>query len=237
MISILMPLYNGMEFLDDSINSIIAQTYGKWELLVGINGHTTEETQPIIKKLKSFKDERIKVMVNPTRGKVKTLNKLVHCASFRCICLLDVDDKWAPTKLERQMQLINKYDVVGTDAEYFGDSGGDPRIFLGKLSPLMFSLQNPIINSAVMMKKKHAKWDEKWEGLDDYNMWIDLLEKKRTFYNIPEVLTYHRLHEKSYFNNKNAEINAKLKNEKLKKITEDEMAQLTDIMDNKKWEV
>jgi len=39
MISILMPIYNGIEFINESVSSILEQTYDKWELLIGINGH------------------------------------------------------------------------------------------------------------------------------------------------------------------------------------------------------
>jgi len=39
MISILMPIYNGIEFINESVPSILQQTYGEWELLIGINGH------------------------------------------------------------------------------------------------------------------------------------------------------------------------------------------------------
>jgi len=38
MISILIPIYNGIEFIDDSVSSVLSQTYDKWELLIGVNG-------------------------------------------------------------------------------------------------------------------------------------------------------------------------------------------------------
>lgn len=150
---------------------------------------------------------------------------------------MDVDDLWEPSKLEEQISFIDKYDVIGSDAEYFGIKDGYPGLFLGKISKEMFSWQNPIINSAVMMKKQDACWDEKWEGLDDYNMWIELLNKNKTFYNIPKPLIKHRLHDKSFFNNKNNKLNEKLIEKKIKKLTDEEKEYLTDILQNKKWEI
>lgn len=236
MISILMPLYNGVEFLHSSLLSISNQVFSKWELIIGINGHDNVSSKEIIKIVRSFKDNRIKVTFTK-KGKSQALNALVKLANFKYICMIDVDDIWLPNKLQQQLDLITKYDVVGTDVEYFGDKTGSPGLFLGKLSTPMFSWQNPIINSTVMMKKSDAQWDEAWEGLDDYNMWIELLKKNKTFYNIPNILARHRLHDKSYFNNKNGEMNQKLLDEKVAKLTEEELLHLTEIMDNKKWEL
>ena len=235
MISILMPLYNGIEFLDESIPSIINQTYTQWELIIGINGHSNAAASDIIKKIKSFKDKRIKTVLCSSIGKSKTLNKLTWYAKYEYICVIDVDDKWVSSKLEKQLPLIKKYDVIGTDVEYFGNKSGTPGLFLGKLSKIMFSYQNPIINSAVMLRACDAWWDEEWEGLDDYNLWIELLKRKRTFYNVPEILVNHRLHNASFFNNKNDEMATKLKQEKVKKMSEKEYTDLGAIMDQKKW--
>jgi teichuronic acid biosynthesis glycosyltransferase TuaG len=230
-----MPLYNGLEFLDESVNSIVNQTNTKWELIIGINGHQGSDAGFIIQKIKAYKDKRIKAILCSVKGKSKTLNSLTWHAQHEYVCVLDVDDKWLPTKLEKQLPLMKKYDVVGADVEYFGDKTGTPGLFLGKLSPIMFSYQNPIINSAVMLKKCDAWWDPNWEGLDDYNLWIELLRQKRSFYNIPEILVNHRLHDKSYFNNKNDEMANKLLREKIKKMSEHEYNELGKIMDNKSW--
>lgn len=230
-----MPLYNGIEFLDESVASIIGQTCTKWELLIGINGHSGPAAAELIAKIKAFKDKRIKPVLCSSVGKSKTLNKLTWHAQYEYVCVLDVDDKWLPTKLEKQLPLIARYDVVGSDVEYFGDKDGAPGLFLGKLSKAMFSYQNPIINSAVMLKKCDAWWDEAWEGLDDYNLWIELLKRGRSFYNVPEILVNHRLHSASFFNNKNDEMASKLLKEKVRKMTDQEYSELGDIMDHKKW--
>jgi teichuronic acid biosynthesis glycosyltransferase TuaG len=237
MISILMPLYNGAEFLDDSVNSVIAQTHKDWELLIGINGHEDDKANAIANKIKSFNDPRVKPIFCIKKGKSGTLNELVPYTKNKIICLLDVDDFWMETKLEQQLLFIDKYDVVGSDAKYFGDRVGSPGLFLGKLSELMFSWQNPIINSAIMMKKRDAHWDENWEGIDDYNLTIDLLKKEKTFYNVPQVLVFHRLHDSSFFNNKNDELADKLRKEKIPKLTDEEYQNLMTILEQKDWKL
>ena len=61
MISILMPIYNGIEFINESVLSVIAQTYEKWELLIGINGHAqNSEVYKIAQKYET-KSDKIKM--------------------------------------------------------------------------------------------------------------------------------------------------------------------------------
>jgi glycosyltransferase involved in cell wall biosynthesis len=237
MISILMPLYNGIEFLDDSIGSVINQTYSNWELLIGINGIDigSDAHQTIKNKIAQYHDNRIIVIDNLEKGKSKTLNILIGLTKYDIICLLDADDIWLPTKLNKQLFYIWNYDIVGSNSEYFGELTGDPHILLGELSRDMFSFQNPVISSAAMLKKSGVHWDEAWEGMDDYNLWIDLLNAGKTFFNIPEVLINHRIHQTSYFNNKNEELHWKLVETKLGKLSEAKLRDLGQRLDDKRW--
>jgi glycosyltransferase involved in cell wall biosynthesis len=237
-ISILIPLFNGIEFIDECVQSVINQTFTDWELLIGINHHHEETCDYIRKEIKKFNDPRIKVLAWYEKGKSKTLNKLVQVANADWICLLDIDDLWMPTKLEKQILIAantcNAYQIIGTDAEYFGEKEGNPNIFLGRILPKMFRWQNPMINSAIMMRKEDALWKDEWEMLDDYNMWLYLLGKGRRFYNVPEVLTKHRIHSKSYFNLHNKADGDRLMNH-IPELNEEDKLLLTWIMDEKRW--
>src|SRR5271157_2647307 len=109
MISILMPIYNGKKFLQESASSVINQTYKEWELLIGINGLSLEDNNDIKNTIKDLNDDRIIIHSFDFRGKVKTLNELVKNCKYDKICLLDVDDYWLPEKLEKQLLCIEKY--------------------------------------------------------------------------------------------------------------------------------
>ena len=103
-ISILMPLYNGFEYLHQSLSSIINQTFTNWELIIGINGHP--ENSPfhlqVIQLTKN--DSRIKVIHYLDIGnKPKTLNLMIKDCSSNLIAILDVDDFWHHKKLEIQL--------------------------------------------------------------------------------------------------------------------------------------
>ena len=109
MISIVMPIYNGIEFIEDSVSSILNQTYDKWELLIGINGHS--KNSEIYKIAKTYEDRSDKIKVFDmftVRGKSNALNELIQYCNFEYVALLDVDDIWNIQKLEIQaISLIN----------------------------------------------------------------------------------------------------------------------------------
>jgi teichuronic acid biosynthesis glycosyltransferase TuaG len=236
MISILMPIYNGIEFLDESVSSVINQTYPNWELLIGINGIAlnSEDDLTIRNKIEQYHNDRIVIMGGMEKGKSKTLNTIVGRAKYDVICLLDADDVWLPTKLEKQLPYMEKYDVVGTNAQYFGERSDEAPIFLGQLPKEMFSFQNPLINSSIMLKKSDAYWDEKWECINDYDLYVRLLNQDKTFYNVAEILIKHRIHQASCFANKYEWLRLKLL-QRLPILNTEQNERLGRLLGNKNW--
>ena len=218
MISILIPIYNGIDFFEESLLSVIKQTYKKWELIIGINGHpNNSEVQMkalrIINEHNSIYNYDIKLKWYNTIGKSASLNKMVKDCKYDYIAILDVDDIWINNKLEKQLPYLNSYDVIGTGCRYFGNANHCPHIPFGDISEFNFFNLNPIINSSAIIKKELAYWDEKdLTGLEDYDLWLRLSKEKRSFFNIPEILVLHRLHETSQFNNTNNNYIEDLKN-------------------------
>ena len=202
MISILMPIYNGIEFINESVNSIITQSFNEWELIIGINGYPpNSEVFRLAKQYENI-DLRIKVydLLN-IKGKANALNRMVTLCNFNHIALLDVDDIWQYKKLEIQSKFLNKYDVIGANCIWFGDiEGVVPKIPIYDFSNFNFAEVNPIINSSSIIKKELCYWNE--YGIEDYDLWIRLRKLNKKFYNCPEILVKHRIHKKSAFNSK-----------------------------------
>lgn len=195
-----MPIYNGIEFIHESVQSILEQTYDKWELLIGINGHL--ENSEIYKIAKEFegKSNKIKVIdFYNIKGKSNTLNEMINYCKYNYIALLDVDDIWHSQKLEIQSVLLNSYDVIGSNCIWFGDRPGIvPSIPQHDFSNFNFANVNPIINSSVILRKELCSWIE--NGIEDYDLWIRLRLKNKRFYNCPQILVKHRIHTTSAFN-------------------------------------
>jgi glycosyltransferase involved in cell wall biosynthesis len=202
MISILMPIYNGIEFIEDSVFSILSQTFETWELIIGINGHPPNSE--IYKTAYTFQQkypDKIKVLdFYHLQGKSTTLNTMIAYCKYNYVAILDVDDIWIPNKLEIQSVYLDKYDVIGTKCVYFGDTTSIPNIPVGDLSGISFLLGNPIINSSALIRKEYCHWEE--NGIEDYELWLRLKSQNRTFFYCEDILVKHRIHSNSAFNSK-----------------------------------
>lgn len=201
MISILIPIYNGIEFINDSVSSVLEQTYEEWELIIAVNGHPENSTvYQIAKEYESISDKiRVYDFYNVT-GKAETLNAMIPYCRFEHVAILDVDDIWHDDKLETQYEYIKRgYDVVGSQCIYFGDLEGiKPSIPLGDISSFDFSKVNPVINSSAIIRKNLCSWIE--NGIEDYDLWLRLRKSGARFFNCESVLVRHRIHQSSAFN-------------------------------------
>lgn len=211
MIFVLIPLYNGIEYLPEAIHSVLQQTYTNWKILVGINGHG-DNSHHVANQVRAISnDTRIEIIIQPPEinNKSKSLNHLVGLLALLgpgpWVALLDADDAWLPRKLEAQVAAASENpqcEVIGTHCAYFGSLSGSPRIPLG-LIPRKATLEvNPIINSSVLLKTKYARWNELLfkEGYEDYELWLTLDFQGVRMFNVPEILVRHRIHPTSFFN-------------------------------------
>ena len=203
--SILIPLYNGIEFLEEAIDSVQAQTFPHWEIIVGVNGHPQgSDVYKEAKAIIGYADTRIRVIDLydlPQKGKSAALNAMLAYTKYSHIAILDADDVWLPTKFEKQYPFVKDgYDVVGSQCEYFGELSGSPFIPLGDISSRDFFQANPMINSSSIVKKDLCHWVSQWDGVEDYDLWLRLRKGGRRFYNVGEVLVRHRIHRSSAFN-------------------------------------
>ena len=200
MISILIPIYNGIEFIDESVMSVINQTYTNWELLIGINGHS--ENSDVFLKAKEYENKSNKIRVFDffnIKGKSNTLNEMIKYCNYGYVAILDVDDIWYDTKLEIQSCFLNIYDVIGTLCIYFGEKNGIVLpTQLNDISSFDFTITNPIINSSSVIRKELCFWVE--NGVEDYDLWLRLQKLGKKFYNCEQILVKHRIHNASAFN-------------------------------------
>jgi glycosyltransferase involved in cell wall biosynthesis len=204
MISILIPIYNGIEFINESVQSVLSQTYEDWELFIGINGHRQNSDVFQTAKVYETLDKRIKVYdLYTIKGKSNTLNELLKYTKYNFIALLDVDDIWHNQKLEIQSTFLCDYDVVGSNCVWFGDiEHVVPKIPSNDFSNFNFTQVNPVINSSSIIKKELCYWNSHFDGVEDYDLWLRLWKQKKRFFNSPEILVKHRIHKSSAFNSK-----------------------------------
>ena len=106
-ISIITPAYNCEKYLEQSVDSVLSQTWQDWELLI-IDDCSKDNTYALMQEL-AKKDERIRILQNPQNsGAAATRNNGVRQAAGEWIAFIDSDDLWEPDKLEKQMTLLLK---------------------------------------------------------------------------------------------------------------------------------
>jgi len=200
MISILIPVYNGIEFINESVTSVLEQSFEDWEIIIAINGHPENSNEYQIAKEYESISQKIRVYdFYNVWGKAETLNSMIPYCKYDYVAILDVDDVWYDNKLELQSVFLGKYDIIGSQCVYFGDLEYiNPTIPLGDISNHDFTKVNPVINSSVIIKKELCHWIE--NGIEDYELWLRLRYDNKTFYNFNDVLVKHRIHKTSAFN-------------------------------------
>jgi teichuronic acid biosynthesis glycosyltransferase TuaG len=209
-ISILLPVYNDEKYLSFCLESIKKQTYPYFECLIGFNG-TLDRSREVAAEIIKNDDRFIIFDYGNEKGKSITLNKMLRGANTEYISLIDGDDFWAPTKLQKQTELLGKYDILGTLTHYINEENSITHYL--NLSESSNDIRegirrghNQIVNSSCLVKKKDiidcGGWDSNFEGLEDFDLWMRLYKMGKTFYNIQEFLVYHRVHQGSNFNSK-----------------------------------
>jgi len=207
-VSVIIPFYNGIEFIEEAVNSVVRQTHNKWDLTIGINGHSKDSD--IVNELTNIINKyQIILKHYETKNAPLTLNALARDAKYEWIAFLDADDYWAPTKIEKQLTYISNYDVIGTHCSYIGNMNGSPLIPFNDISNYNIFRINPMLHSTILIKKELVEFDDHF--LYDYNLWFKLFYQKKKFFNVPEILMYHRVHNNSAFNNSNGNYVEELK--------------------------
>ena len=106
LVSIIMPSYNTASFITDSIQSVIAQSYKNWELLI-VDDCSTDNTDEVVKSF--LADEKIRYIKNKRNsGPAVSRNKALKEAKGKWIAFLDSDDLWEPEKMEKQISFMEK---------------------------------------------------------------------------------------------------------------------------------
>ncbi len=115
LVSIIMPSWNTGGFIAESIESVISQTYKKWELII-VDDCSTDDTDKVVA---SFHDERIIYLKNENNsGAALTRNRAIREAQGEWIAFLDSDDLWTPEKLEYQLNFMKQNDLFFSYHEY-----------------------------------------------------------------------------------------------------------------------
>ncbi|MCC7298713.1 MAG: glycosyltransferase family 2 protein [Bacteroidia bacterium] len=181
-ISVLMPVYNAERTLLPAMWSVLNQSYENFEFLIYLDG-ATDNSERIINQ---FSDPRIKVFSSTeNKGIVFARNELIKHAAGGYLAWLDADDIWLPGKLAAQKEYLDVHPEIKILATYVQVRNHQqisevrwpvkPAI----LDAWLF-FRNPLVQSSIMFRSnlKGPTYEQKFEYLEDYKFYSNLLGKK-----------------------------------------------------------
>ncbi len=200
MVSIVMSTYNSAAFVAESIESILAQTYEHWELII-TDDHSSDGTMKILEQY-AARDARIVVQCNDTnRGAGVTRNRSIAKAQGQYIAFCDSDDRWLPKKLELQVSFMRSMDVALCFAPYY--SCDENNIYLGYISaPRRVSLFSTMCDNKIgfltciydtHVLGKHLLPQQRKR--QDHALLLTLLRQCQYAYSMPRPVAFYRIHE------------------------------------------
>ena len=209
-ISVLMPAYNSENYIREAIDSILNQTYGDFEFVI-VDDCSTDGTWEIIKEY-AKKDKRIKPLRNKKNsGVTVSLNNGLKKCSGEIIARMDSDDISTADRFEKQIKLMDKYDVVGANIIFIDENGKrfGKRKYSNDISGVI-RLESPLAHPTVMFRKelvdKYGGYDEGYSNSQDYDLWLRFYSKNARIKNIDKYLLKYRIHLHSVKNSKTKNI-------------------------------
>jgi glycosyltransferase involved in cell wall biosynthesis len=202
LVTILMPVCDGEQFLREAIGSILAQTFTDFEFLI-VDDASADSSRSIVL---GYDDPRIRLLVNDRNlGVTRTLNRGVQQARGRYLARMDADDVSMPERLERQVAHLDANPdcaVVTTFAQIIDADSVPQGEACVDLSPeeldWELQLQNRLIHGAVMMRtdvvRRLGAYDEKMKRAQDYDLWLRISDE-HAIHTLPEFLYSWRQHD------------------------------------------
>ncbi len=198
-ISVILPCYNAEEYLRESIDSILNQSFSDFELII-INDGSTDSTFQIISE---YKDDRIILILNETNlGLIRTLNIGISKSRGELVARMDADDISRPERFQKQLEYLLKHPKVGVCGTWMhmihNQTIYKQRYLLSDQIKSVLLFANPIVHPSVMFRKsifenENEIYNSNYPHAEDYALWVSLIEKTE-FAIIDEPLFEYRAH-------------------------------------------
>lgn len=202
-VSIIMSVFNREQYLEESIESILNQSFEDFEFLI-IDDNSEDSSYSIIKSY-SIRDKRVKVFRNQENiGLTGSLNFLIDRALGNYIARIDSDDISLPDRILKQFDFLENHKdifLVGTGAYNINEKG----IILAQPEPVtapseiakMLPINNCIYHPSIMFRNKNVRYRGKFTFSQDYDLYLVLLSLGKKLSNIEEPLIKYRINSES----------------------------------------
>lgn len=206
-VSVVIPCYNAEKFIEETIESVLAQDYDNWELLI-VDDCSSDESAAIIRSF-TQKDERIKYYKTEQRSgtPAQPRNIGIHESKGEYIALLDSDDLWLPTKLSSQLNFVQRTgaDFVYSNCRTFkGDKDIQAEVILPESANYKDMLRQDYVPLLTILIKKATILEIQFESRpqEDYVWLLHVLKGGTIAYNTNSIEALYRIVDNSRSSNK-----------------------------------
>jgi len=185
--TVIIPLYNKKKYIKETIESVLSQSYKKFEIVV-LNDGSTDGGELVVKEMQEH-DDRIKLINRENQGVSAARNAAIAEAKYDYICLLDADDEWTPDFLQVMIDMITEFpehkifsvrhEIVEKDGRIIVPPVGLPEGFCGELESFinLYTYYAGLVNSSsVCLEKKYFQslggFPEDQENGEDIYLWL-----------------------------------------------------------------
>ena len=194
-VSVIIPCYNQGHFLEESLNSVAAQTFQDFEIIVVNDGSTDKAS---IRILENLDREKVRVIHQENMGLAGARNTGIEHGRGEYVLPLDADDRIEPDYLEQAVRILDsmpKVGIVYCRAQLFGAVETEWQL-------PDYSLQEMLKDNLIFCSALFRRSD--WQvvggydtgmvyGWEDYDFWLSLIERGREVYRLPEILFCYRV--------------------------------------------
>jgi len=209
LVSIITPVYNAQRFIPETIETVLAQTYVNWEMLIIDDGSKDDSAKVISEYVQ--RDNRIKLFSQQNGGSAAARNNGIRRANGQYIALLDADDLWEPTFLERQLALMKEKNATLVYASHkrideFSKECMKPFIVPEKVDyNSMLCTCSISCLTGLYDTERFGKiyLREEFKSLrDDYIYWLEIIKNCKVAYGNTDVIASYRVLSNSTSRNK-----------------------------------
>ena len=205
-VSVVIPNYNGENFLRQAIQSICRQTYTDWEILVVDDGSKDGSLNVLAELQTQIPPDKLRVFAEPHLGASHALNRGLRQAKGEYVCWLSVDDEFLPEKLAKQVKRLDEdpaLAMIYSGFLFMDCTTSPPRIstILGKPFGDLWELMiNNVINGSSIMVRREifneiGYFDEALQADADFDMWARMILRGLKIGFDPEPLIVYRWHQ------------------------------------------
>lgn len=208
LISIVLPTYNSEKYVSSTIDSVRAQTYVDWELIV-TDDASTDNTYKILEEYRD-RDNRIKIhRLQVNSGAAVSRNKSLQFCNSHFIAFIDSDDSWCIQKLAYQINFMkkNQCPISFTPYKLIDEKGKELNRIVKAKEKVNYSsyLKNTIIGMSTSMVNTSITGPLSFKNIrtrQDTYLWITLLKKGFVAYGLKKPLAFYRIRNDSVSSNK-----------------------------------